>query len=231
MPRLPVLVFVTALALVVAILAAACGGGEKAPPSPTSETTRTAAPPSPSPEPTPTPTAQEVEETLSHYENTELGFAFDYPSDWEQLDLGSPITGVGGEAEDLARITVGTLSEELGVSVLNGVQVRVSRLTEAVEEDELDELFQFLDDLIVDLAGQAGGVLEEKDRTELAGRRAARYVIKFAFEGVRITSEQVTTARGNLQFAVDCQGERDRFEEVRAGCQVVLDSFEFTAEQ
>lgn len=225
MTRATAPLIILTLLLAVAIIGLACGGGDSVQP-PTSEATPTAAPPSPTPTPTP-----EAEETLGHYENAELGFSFDYPSHWEQLTVGGPVAGVGGEQEDLARITVGTISGELGVSVLNGVQVRINRLTEAVEGDELDEFFQFLDDLIVDLAGQTGGVLEEKDRTELAGRKATRYVIKSAFEGVRITSEQVITVRVDLQFTVDCQGERDRFEEVRADCQVVLDSFEFTTGQ
>ncbi len=89
------------LLLPVAIIGLACGGGESVQP-PTSATTPTASPP--------TPTAQEVDETLGHYENTELGFAFDYPDHWELITVGDPAIEVG-ETDTVASIAVGTLGE------------------------------------------------------------------------------------------------------------------------
>jgi hypothetical protein len=223
-PRLVVPLIIAALLLAFGAIAAACGGGDSAQP-PTSEATPTAAPPSPTPTPTPTPTP-EAEETLGHYENSELGFTFDYPDHWEQVAVG--IRTEVGEVETVARITVGTLEGDDDDLFLSGMDVTVNRLTEAISEDEY---FEIMDNIIVQVAGQAGGVLEEKDWTELAGQRARRYVLNIAFAGVPLTSEQVTTIQGDLQFTLDCQGERARFEEVRADCQVVLGSFEFTAEQ
>jgi len=229
-PHLFVLLLMAGLLLALGSMAGACGGDgmPKPSPTPTSEATRTATPlsptPEPTPEPTPTPTAQEVEETLGHYENTELGFAFDYPDHWEQLPVGYE-TEVG-EAETVARISVGTLEGE--ALLLSGMDVTVNRLVEAVSEDEF---FEAADSLFEQVAGQAGGVLEERDWTELGGQRARRYVVNFVMEGLSLTSEQVTTVQGDLQFTLDCQGERARFQEVRTGCQVVLDSFEFTPGQ
>ncbi len=226
----PVVLVLAAVTLpIFAIIGLACGGGDSAEP-PTSEATRTAAPPSPSPEPTPTPTAQEVEETLGRYENSELGFAFDHPGHWEQIAVGDPVAEVGaGEVQEVAHITVGTLEGAEGDTVfLRGMDVTVNRLTEVLSEDEY---FKLIDNLIVQAASQAGGALEEKDWTELAGQTARRYVLNFTFAGVPLTSEQVTAIQGDLQFTLDCQGERARFEEVRADCQVVLDSFEFTTGQ
>ena len=220
MRRVTASLFITTLLLAVAIISLACGGGDSAQP-PTSEATRTASPPSPTL--TPTPTAQDVEETLGHYENSELGFTFDYPGHWEQVTVG--IRTEVGEVETVARITVGTLEEADDDLFLSGMTVRVDRLEEAISEDEY---FELIDTVFEQVAGQAGGVLEEKDWTELAEQRARRYVLSITFAGVPLTSEQVTTIRGSLQFTLDCQGERARFQEVRADCQVVLDSFEFT---
>ncbi len=206
-------VFLVFAAVYVALACGGSGGGEeRESPSPTSAAIRTAAP---------------VEETLSHYENTELGFTFDYPDQWEQLALAPPSVEVeAGEVQILAEITVGTL--EGAALLLSGMDVTVNRLEEAILEDEF---FEVMDTIMEQVAGQLGGLLEEKDWTELAGRKARRYVIQFTLAGVPLTSEQVTTMREDLQFTLDCQGERDRFEEVRADCPVVLDSFEFTAEQ
>ena len=211
------------VAVVLPALLAACGDGVKEPPTPRPSPAATLV--SPTPEPTPTPTAQEVEETLGHHENTELGFAFDYPDHWEQLSVG-PISTEVGEAETVARITVGTLEGD--ALLLSGMDVMVNRLVGAVSEDEF---FEAADSIFEQVAGQAGGVLEETDWTELAGRRARRYVLNFVLEGVPLTSEQVVTMREDLQFTLDCQGERARFQEVRTGCQVLLDSFEFTPGQ
>ena len=143
--------------------------------------------------------------------------------------MGKPAAEVGaGEVEEVAHITVGTLEGGEGGVFLRGMDVKVNRLTEVLSEDEY---FEIADIIFVQAATQAGGALEEKDWTELAGRKARRYVLIFTFAGVPLTSEQVTTVRDDLQFTLDCQGERDRFEEVRADCQVILDSFEFTTGQ
>lgn len=214
-------VLVAALLLAFGTIGVACGGGDSAQP-PTSEATPTAFPPSPTPTPTPTP---EAEETLGHYENSELGFTFDYPDHWEQVTLGEPLVEVEvGEVQTVASITVGTFEG----TAFSGMDVTVNRLTEAISEDEY---FEIMDNVMAQVAGQGGGVLEEKDWTELAGQRARRYVLNFTVAGVPFTSEQVTTIQGDLQFTLDCEGERARFEEFRTGCQVVWDSFEFTPGQ
>ena len=205
------------LLLPVAIIGLACGGGESVQP-PTSATTPTASPP--------TPTAQEVDETLGHYENTELGFAFDYPDHWELITVGDPAIEVG-ETDTVASIAVGTLGE---LTALNGMNVTVNRLVGVADVSE-DEIFEAIDDLVVQLAGQLGGVIEEKDWTEVAGLKARRHLLNFTIPGVSLTSERVNAVRGDLHFILDCQGEQARFQEVRAGCQVILDSFEFTTGQ
>lgn len=202
------------------VLAAACGEGEEAQKVPTATGEEAA---SPTAEPTVTPSA----DGAAHYENTELGFAFDYPDDWERIRV--PVTAEEvGEIETIASVVLGTIVEDTGE--LNGISINVHRLEAAVPEEALDEFLLEFDGMVTQLAGQVGGALEERDWTELGGRTARRYVMNFPYEGlVPSTSEYVITVREEHQFELNCQAEQERFEDVRAGCQVVFESFEFTA--
>ena len=165
---------------------------------------------------------------VRHYENAELGFALDYHNDWEQVKEPLRAAEEIGEADTLASVLLGRLLED--PLHLEGVGVTVYRHRSTPEEDVEEALLE-LDDLIAQLMGQAGGAIAEADWTELGGVIARRYVLNFPHPvGVPMTSEKVVTFRGDLQFELDCQAVADRFQDVEAECQVVLDSFEFTPE-
>ena len=170
------------------------------------------------------------EDQQGHYENAELGFTFDYPSHWEQLTMTGGEEASWGQEEIVASIGVGTLAGE-DTQMVNGMSVRVVRGPMAIPQDEFEEWFEAMDDLNAQLARRLGGAVEEKDWTELGGVKARRYVIYTRREGVPVASEQVIALRGDLEFVLLCEGERDRFQEVRKGCQVVLDTFQFTSKE
>lgn len=220
--------FITTLLLVVAIIGLACGGGEEATPPPTSEATRTASPPSTTPEPTLTPTAQEVDETLAHYENTELGFAFNYPDQWQITEEGAFEIAVAEPEETVATIIVGDPRSEQLHGML--VQVNVNKLE---TEREISEAILGLDDLFAQAFAQvAGAEVRETDSAVLAGMPARRFVIDFEYGGtVPSTSEQLIAPTPGLTFQLFCEAPRELFAEIRIGCQMVLDSFEFTTGQ
>ncbi len=162
-----------------------------------------------------------------HYENTELGFAFDYPDEWQLTrESGSFEIAVAEPEETVASIIVG----EPRSGQLHGmlVQVNVNNLE---TEREISEAILGLDDLFAQAFAQvAGSEVRETDSAELAGMPARRYLIDFEFEGsVPSTSEQLIAPTPGLTFQLFCEAPRDRFAEIRTGCQMVIDSFEFTS--
>jgi hypothetical protein len=163
-----------------------------------------------------------------HYENAELGFAFDYPDHWEQVKEPLRAAEEIGEADTLATVLLGRLVED--PLHVEGMGLTVNRLRVSIPEEDLEEALLELDALIAQLMGQAGGAIAEADWTELGGVMARRYFLNFPHPvGVPMTSEKVVTFRGDLQFELDCQAVADRFQEVRPGCQDIYESFEFTS--
>ena len=166
---------------------------------------------------------------VRHYENAELGFALDYPNDWEQVEEPLRAAETIGEADKLAALLLGRFVED--PQHLEGIGLNVYQHRSTPEEDVEEALLE-LDDLIAQLMGQSGGAIADADWTELGGAMARRYVLNFPHPvGVPMTSEKVVTFRADLQFELDCQAVADRFRDIEAECQVVLDSFEFTSEQ
>ena len=211
--------FIASLA-VVGLIAAACNDGEET--EPTVTPTELVHLPTDTPVPAPQATDTPSIEGRVHFEDTELGFAFDYPDYWELLDP----KALGGQQP---RVAVGTLEEEARYLHLNGAYVQADHQDFNVPESDLAEFLLEFDGEVEQLASQLGGALEEKAWTEIGGRRGRRYVMNIAFEGVPTMSEMVFTVRGDLLLTIGCEGGRDRFEEVRTGCQLVFDSFEFTS--
>jgi len=165
------------------------------------------------------------------YDNEELGFGFDYPANWPYLEaLGSPALVLGEEPKTLAKVGLGEVDEEAGV--LNGIVVdaNANSLDTGTTQTEIDDILLDIDGVFAQLAARGGGALVERGWTELGGLRARRWVMDLTLDGILITSEQMLAVSPGLSFQLRCEAERTRFQEVRAGCQVVFDSFEFTSE-
>ena len=228
MRRVVAPLFIPILLLPAAIIGLACGGGDSAQP-PTSEATPTAAPPSPTPTPTPTPTP-EAEETLGHYENSELGFTFDYPAQWEQIR--EPISFEAGgpqpELDVMAMVAVAPVVQESEKDSALIIMVNANTLD---PQTQIDELVSELDSLAAQIAGGVQGVLKEKGWTQVGGLRARRYVIDFSQGTVPATTEQVFVVRPGQTFQMICEADQSLFKEIHRGCQFIYDSFVFETEQ
>jgi hypothetical protein len=162
------------------------------------------------------------------YENAELGFAFDYPDDWEEI--GEPVTltiQAESRTDTLDRVVVGTKDEGGNLSGLV-LDANVNRLE---TEMEINEAISQLDEIVEPGAGRAGLAVQEKDLTEVGGLPGKRYVMSFTLEDEPMTNEYVAVLSPGLTFELICEAPEERFAEVHTGCQMVMDSFEFTPEQ
>jgi|GEM_PF-6547266 len=205
------------------LFAAACGGGNAAKGTPTEGATNTAAIQTPGP--TGTPVTKAGGGGTLHYANDEAGFAFDYPGDWQQPNV--PITRQAEMGTENLIVQVALTNDTEDIAIMDGVMVEAARLGVDVPPDRLREALLSYDALMAQLAGQMGGAVTDNGWTELGGLTARRYSVTFTMNGQPVMSEFLYTISGDKQIDVNCQAKSAHFENIRAGCQVVYDSFNF----
>jgi hypothetical protein len=176
--------------------------------------------------PTPRQNATEEDPAGTRYDNSMYGYSLTYPEDWDQIQQDVTTQAeTGDNAVDTQAF--GELNET--TSELNGLGVTIRQLNLEVTEDLRDEAYAELDVAFQDLALQLDGEMVETGDAELGGLPARRYVMDFLYSGeVPTRSEYIIVFLGDLEYEVNCQAEEPRFEEVRAGCRQIWDSFEIS---
>ena len=188
------------IAVLVAVATVACGGDEEIEPQVTGEE---------SGEP----------QTANTYD--ENGVAFDYPDGWEEFPAEASATSTG--SNELWSATVGPDKTNL-------VNITAYRLNIEVTDDNLGSIEAELDEVIQEVVDQAGGTITEgPTAADVAGFPAYTYT----WEDVEVEDEPKDSAayfvfNGDIEYFFNCQFSSDVADEVMAGCDQILESFEVT---
>jgi hypothetical protein len=187
------------IGVLVAMVAVACGGDE----------------------PEPRVTGEETSEpqTLSTYEDN--GVAFEYPDGWDEFPAEASATSTG--SNELWSATVGPDKTNL-------VNITAYQLNIEVTEENLTSIEAELESVIQDVVDQAEGTITDGPTAdEVAGFPA----YTFTWEDVEVEGEPKDSSayfvfNGDIEYFFNCQFSTDTAEEIQAGCDQILESFEVT---
>ena len=161
----------------------------------------------------------EEEETNTYSEND---VSFEYPGEWEEFSADAAASSMG--SNELWDATVGPDDTNL-------VNITAYQLKVEVNEDNIADIETELDSVINDVVSQAGGTIASgPTQTTLAGFPAYEY----DWEGVDVDGEAkdsraIFLFNGDLEYFLNCQYAAEFEEDVLAGCQMILDTFEASA--
>lgn len=161
----------------------------------------------------------EEEETNSYSENE---VTFEYPEDWDEFPADAAASSMG--SNELWDATVGPDDTNL-------VNITAYQLNVEVTEENIPEIETELDGVINQVVSQAGGTIASgPTQTTLAGFPAYEY----NWEGVDVDGEAkdsraIFLFNGNLEYFLNCQYSTEFEEDVLAGCELILETFEASA--
>lgn len=147
------------------------------------------------------------------------GVTFDYPTGWEEFPAEASATSAG--SSELWSATVGPDKTNL-------VNITAYRLNIAVTEENLESIEAELDQVIQGVVKQAGGkITAGPTADEVAGFPAYAYT----WEDVEVNGEAKDSSAyflfdEDIEYFFNCQFSGDSAEEVRSGCDLILETFE-----
>lgn len=197
---------ILALALALALFGAACGGSNGDNDDESNENA------------TETEETPEVE-TKSYSEND---VSFDYPEEWDEFNADAAASSMG--SNELWDATV-------GVDDTNLVNITAYQLNVEVTEDNLADIESELDGVIKQVVQQAGGTIASgPTATTLAGFPAYEYEWNDVdVDGDPKDSRAIFMFNGDVEYFLNCQYSADSEEDILAGCELILDTFEAAA--
>ncbi len=147
------------------------------------------------------------------------GVTFEYPGDWEEFPAEASATSTGSNE---------VWSTTVGPDKTNLVNVTAYRLNIDVTEENLDTIEAELDQVIQGVVAQAGGTITDGPTAgEVAGLPAYTYTWQNVdVDGEPKDSEAYFLFDGDTEYFFNCQFSDEVADEVRAGCDQVLATFE-----
>jgi hypothetical protein len=147
---------------------------------------------------------------------------FDYPEEWQEFSADAAASSMG--SNELWDTTVGPDDTNLVNITAYQLNIEVSDANIADIETELDGVIQG----VVDQAG--GTIASGPTQTTLAGFPAYEY----EWSGVQVNGEAkdsraIFLFNGDVEYFMNCQYSAETEEDVLAGCQLILDTFEASA--
>ena len=153
---------------------------------------------------------------------SENSVTFDYPEEWQEFSADAAASSMG--SNELWDTTVGPDDTNL-------VNITAYQLNIEVTDENIADIEAELDGVIQQVVDQAGGtVASGPTQTTLAGFPAYEY----EWSGVQVDGEAkdsraVFLFDGDVEYFMNCQYSTETEEDVLAGCQLILDTFESTA--
>jgi hypothetical protein len=153
---------------------------------------------------------------------SENDVSFDYPADWEEFS--AEAAAMSPESNELWDTTVGPDDTNL-------VNITAYQLNIEVTDANIAEIEEELDTVIQGVVSQAGGeIASGPTQTTIAGFPAYEY----EWSGVQVNGEAkdsraIFLFNGDLEYFMNCQYSAETEEDVLAGCQMIVDTFEATA--
>jgi hypothetical protein len=145
------------------------------------------------------------------------GFSFTYPEDWEQREVG------GGAAEVGNSISSFTFAPSRGA---NGLTVEVYRLRFGVTEDNIESVEGEVAAVTEEIFRQAGGrVTDGPTRVTIAGHPGYSATgTGMTPQGARVESRVNLLFDGETEYFLNCQYTPSGAEEMKQGCDQVVQS-------
>jgi hypothetical protein len=163
---------------------------------------------------------EDTEEAANTYSENDV--TFEYPADWEEFS--AEAAAMSPESNELWDTTVGPDDTNL-------VNITAYQLNIEVTDANIAEIEEELDTVIQGVVSQAGGeIAAGPTQSTLAGFPAYEY----EWSGVQVDGEAkdsraIFLFNGELEYFMNCQYSAETEEDVLAGCQMILDTFEATA--
>lgn len=150
---------------------------------------------------------------------SENDVTFDYPEEWEEFDANAAASSMG--SNELWDATVGPDDTNL-------VNITAYKLNVEVTEDNLADIEAELDGVIGQVVEQAGGsIASGPTATTLAGFPAYEYEWNDVdVDGEPKDSRAIFMFNGDLEYFMNCQYSDESEEEILAGCELILETFE-----
>ena len=168
-----------------------------------------------------TATGADGSESATYSKN---GVSFRYPSEWEEFSAQTADEG-GGASNELWNASVGIEESDL-------VGLTAYQLNFAVDEQNIADIGSEVTDLVRQIVAEAGAEIDSPPaQTEIAGYPA--YQADWSgvdVEGEPKSSHATFVFVDDVEYFFNCQYGPEAEEELLAGCDAVLDSFEVTAE-
>jgi hypothetical protein len=152
---------------------------------------------------------------------SENDVTFDYPENWEEFDADA--AAMSPDSNEVWSTTVGPDDTNL-------VNITAYELNIDVTDENIADIQQELDTVIQGVVNQAGGeIASGPTQGTLAGFPSYEY----QWTGVQVDGESkdsraVFLFNNNVEYFLNCQYSADAEEDVLAGCQLILDTFEAT---
>jgi hypothetical protein len=162
----------------------------------------------------------EEEAAVNTYSENDV--TFDYPEEWQEFSADAAASSMG--SNELWDTTVGPDDTNL-------VNITAYQLNIEVTDENIADIEQELDGVIQQVVDQAGGTIASgPTQSTLAGFPAYEY----EWNGVQVDGEAkdsraIFLFNGDVEYFLNCQYSAETEEDVLAGCQLVLDTFESTA--
>ncbi len=146
------------------------------------------------------------------------GVTFDYPADWQEVTLG----------EAAATSSTPVWQETVAVAEFDFVNVAEYTLQTPVTADTIGDQTDALTASLEPLFTQAGGQLDSgPESTTMGGLPALEYTATVqAPGGQTVKSRLVLAFDGSTEYFVNCQATDQYMEDVLAGCDIVVSSFQ-----
>lgn len=147
------------------------------------------------------------------------GFSFTYPEDWEQREVGAGAAEVGNSISSF------TFAPSRGA---NGLTVEVYRLRFGVTEDNIDSVEGEVAAVTEEIFRQAGGrVTDGPTRVTIAGHPGYSATgTGMTPQGARVESRVNLLFDGATEYFLNCQYTPSGAEEMKQGCDQVVQSFQ-----
>lgn len=158
--------------------------------------------------------------TMAGKTMSDHGVTFSYPDSWETI-TGSKTTASAGSA---------SWSESVGVSPVDLVLVSEYPLNVSVDPANLDPIEAEATSTMGSLFQQGGGTMVSgPTRSTMGGFPSLEYTGTVTSpEGTAVTSRVILAFNGTAEYFVNCQYSDSQQEEITAGCDQVVQSFQAT---
>ena len=157
-------------------------------------------------------------DTVAYEDN---GVTFQYPAEWDEFPAEPAATSAG--SNELWSATVGPDRTNL-------LNITAYRLNIAITDDNADSIEAELDRVIGGVVEQAGGqITAGPTKEDIAGYPAYTYT----WEDVEVDGDPKDSSAyfvfvGDIEYFFNCQYSGNAADDVQAGCEQILRSFEVT---